>query len=142
MFIAATNDHCPMIEVSAGIVKSKGKILAMKKGQSKFDYLSYRYEFPGGKIEIGEKPIGALKREFIEELKADISNAKFKELDEVVFDYPDFSVKIFPFVVEVDDFTFEMTEHIDYQWVEMNSLMDVEWVEADKIIAEQLVKNK
>ena len=142
MFIAATNDHCVMIEVSAGIVKTKGKILAMKKGQSKHDYLSYKYEFPGGKVEIGEKPIEALKREFKEELKTDISNAKIEQLSDVVYDYPDFSVRIFPFVIEVENFIFEMTEHIDYQWVEMSSLMNIEWVEADKIIAERLVKNK
>ena len=128
-----------MIEVSAGIVRLKGKILAMKKGQSKYDYLSYKYEFPGGKVEPGEAPIDTLKREFQEELKAKLDNATIKQMSEVYYEYPDFSVKIYPFLIEIDTFEFELTEHVDYQWLDTTSLIEVDWVEADRIIVEGLV---
>ena len=58
-----------MIEVSAGIVFSRGKVLCTRKGESRYGYLSHRYEFPGGKLESGETPVDALVREFGEELK-------------------------------------------------------------------------
>ena len=128
-----------MIEVSAGIVRSKGKILAMKKGQSKYDYLSYKYEFPGGKVESGEAPIDTLKRELQEELKASLDNATIKQISEIYYDYPDFSVKIYPFLIDVDIFEFKLTEHVEYQWLDPKSLVEVNWVDADRIIVDELV---
>lgn len=59
-FLAAADLLDPMIEVSAGIVFSRGKVLCTRKGESRYGYLSHRYEFPGGKLESGETPVDAL----------------------------------------------------------------------------------
>ena len=42
------------IEVVAGVIEHDGKILCMERDQGKYDYVSFKWEFPGGKIEEGE----------------------------------------------------------------------------------------
>ena len=61
-----------MIEVAAAIIFFKNKILCFQRGLAKYDYVSYKYEFPGGKLKHNEDPITALKREINEELKMDV----------------------------------------------------------------------
>ena len=55
-------------EVVAAIVVDRGEILACRRGASKYPYLTGRFEFPGGKREVGESPEQALRRELSEEL--------------------------------------------------------------------------
>ena len=85
-----------MLNVSAGVVVSKSKVLCFQKGQSKFDYLTNKYEFPGGKIESRESPEQTLIREFNEELQANVKQTDLKLLCESTYNYPDFSVRINP----------------------------------------------
>ena len=54
------------IEVVAAIIQYKNKILCAKRGPSKYDYVSYKFEFPGGKIENGETKENAIIREIQE----------------------------------------------------------------------------
>ncbi|MBP6300238.1 MAG: NUDIX domain-containing protein, partial [Arenimonas sp.] len=60
------------IEVSAAIIINDGKILCVQRNVNKFDYISMKYEFPGGKLELGESKEVAVKREINEELNLDI----------------------------------------------------------------------
>ena len=55
------------LDVVAAILEYDGKILCMERGQGKFDYVSFKYEFPGGKIEPGEAKHTAIERELREE---------------------------------------------------------------------------
>lgn len=56
------------VEVVAAIIIKDNKILAVQKGKAKFDYVSYKREFPGGKFEAGETLEQAIAREILEEL--------------------------------------------------------------------------
>ena len=40
-------------EVVAAVIEHDGKILCMQRNKGKFDYVSYKFEFPGGKVEAG-----------------------------------------------------------------------------------------
>lgn len=57
--------------VGAAIVEG-GKVLAAKRGESKYEYVAHKYEFVGGKVEAGESERDALVREVREELGAEI----------------------------------------------------------------------
>ena len=127
-----------MLQVSAGIVILNSKILCFQKGPSKFDYLSYKFEFPGGKIESKETAEEALIREFNEELNVDISNFNIKRLTELSYNYPDFSVTLYPFIVECEQFEFTLIEHVASKWLEPSDLWSVDWAEADKGIVKEL----
>lgn len=74
--------------VVAAVIRKDGKYFCVKKGRTKYSYTSYKYEFPGGKIEPGETPQEALRRELAEELDYDISVGCL--LVAARHDYPDF----------------------------------------------------
>ena len=62
--------------VSAAIIIENKKILCVQRNKGKYNYISYKYEFPGGKLEEGEKEEDALKREISEELNLEIDVAE------------------------------------------------------------------
>ena len=127
-----------MLNVSAGVVVSKSKVLCFQKGQSKFDYLTNKYEFPGGKIESNESPEQTLIREFNEELQANVKQTDLKLLCESTYNYPDFSVKIYAFIINIDNFEYILTEHQQAVWLSIDELDSLDWAEADKAIVQKL----
>jgi 8-oxo-dGTP diphosphatase len=82
--------------VVAAVVCHDGKYLCMQKGKTKFEYTSYKWEFPGGKIEPGETPQQALARELMEEMEYLVEVGE--ELVTVNHEYPDFSITMTAFV--------------------------------------------
>ena len=73
------------IEVVAAIIRKDGQVFATQRGYGEWkDW----WEFPGGKLEAGESPEEALKREIREELSTDICIEEF--LCTVEYDYPKF----------------------------------------------------
>ena len=62
------------IEVVAAIIFFKKKILVTKRKFHKNLAFSYKYEFPGGKVEKNEDKLKALKRELLEELDLKVEN--------------------------------------------------------------------
>ncbi|BBI69883.1 hypothetical protein PKHYL_40740 [Psychrobacter sp. KH172YL61] len=61
-----------VINVVAAVIKHDDKYLCAQRKKSKFEYLSYKFEFPGGKVESNETLEQALHREILEELDANI----------------------------------------------------------------------
>jgi len=125
------------IEVVAGIIIKDGKILCVQRNVSKYDYISKKYEFPGGKIELAESKEDAIKREIQEELKMDITVQE--EFLTVVHEYPDFKITMHSFICSCENGAVTLTEHIDYKWLNKNELFQLDWAAADVPIVDKLI---
>lgn len=129
----------PHYHVVAAIIRHEGRILCVQKGWMKQGYLSYKYELPGGKIEDGEKPQEALRREVMEELGLDIDVGE--AYLEVTHAYPDFTVTLQTYLSEariIDTLT--LREHIHHQWLRPAQLTQLHWIEADLPVINELEK--
>lgn len=126
------------IKVVAAIIKHNDKILCVQRGENKLEYISKKYEFPGGKIEDGETREQTIVREIQEELKMDISiNEDFLTVEH---NYPDFFLIMHSFICSCSDPTVHLTEHIDYKWLKISELADLDWAGADVPIVEKLIQ--
>ena len=129
------------IEVVAAIIRKGDKIFATQRGYGEWkDW----WEFPGGKMEVGETPEEALVREIHEELSAEISVDEF--LCTVEYDYPQFHLTMHCYLCSLMTDSLHLNEHEAARWLKNNELDSVKWlpadkiiVEADKIIVEQLI---
>ena len=126
-----------MIEVSAAIIFIEKKILCFQRGKGKYDYVSFKYEFPGGKLNINEDAETALKREIKEELRIEIEiENKFKT---IFFKYPDFEIKMHTFICRTNNFEGKLYDHIDYKLQKVSKLKELDWIEADIELVEELM---
>ena len=124
------------IFVVAAIIFNQDKILCVQRGFSKYNYISEKYEFPGGKIEVGESDEDALKREISEELSMDIEIRKF--FMKVNHQYPDFHLNMKAYECTCKNNTVILSEHLDYKWLKINELLKLDWAKADLPIIEKL----
>lgn len=124
------------IEVVAAIIKHKDEILSVQRPNHKLDYISEKFEFPGGKIEIGETREKALNRELIEELEinANIGN----HVITVRHPYPDFELTMHAYLVKVNSKNITLTEHISQLWLKKENIYSVDWAAADIPIVDKL----
>jgi 8-oxo-dGTP diphosphatase len=128
------------IIVVAAIIRYGNKILCMQRNSSKHTYLSYKYEFPGGKVELGETHEAALKREIKEELDLDI--ALDKEFITVDHEYPDFKLTMHSWLCTAPSLEFTLKEHVAFQWLPVGELRSLDWAAADIPIVEKLMEPK
>ena len=123
------------IKVAAALLFKNGKIFATKRGDSPYSYVAHKYEFPGGKIEEGERGEDAVKRELREELDLDVSVGGLYACH--TFEYPDFIITLSVYeCVALSDFV--LKEHESYAWVAPKDLKAEEWAPADADILESL----
>ncbi len=126
------------IQVVAAVVHYQDKLLCVQRGESKYSYISKKYEFPGGKVEPNESEEQALIREIREELNLEIQvNAKLLSLDHC---YPDFEITIHAYSCSCSNPVVELTEHLDYKWLTVQELGMLDWAAADLPIVELLEK--
>ena len=125
-------------EVVAAIIVYDNKILCMQRDKAKYDYTSYKFEFPGGKVESGEENHKALERELKEELDMNVSISEDDFLLTVEHAYPDFAITMHSYLCKVETPDFIMKEHISFKWLTVNELDTLDWAEADKPIVEFL----
>jgi len=127
------------IEVVAAIIIHEGKILCVQRGPAKYDYISHKWEFPGGKVETGETKMGALVREIKEELLMDVTVEVF--FTTVQHTYPDFQLTMHSYLCSCESNELTLTEHSDYKWLSKNELKELDWAAADLPIVEKLTVN-
>lgn len=121
------------IEVVAAIIQKKDKVFATQRGYGEWkDW----WEFPGGKMEQGETPEEALKREICEELSAEINvDELFSTVD---YDYPKFHLTMHCYLCTLLKDAMHLNEHESARWLSKDELDTVKWLPADKILIEQL----
>ena len=122
------------IEVVAAIIHdAEGRIFATQRGYGEWkDW----WEFPGGKMEAGETPEEALKREIWEELETRIVVERFVET--VEWDYQQFHLTMHCYLCHVESGHLELKEHEAAKWLNKDELESVNWLPADRDLVRKL----
>lgn len=128
-----------MKRVVAGLILKEDKILACQR--TRHQVMPLKWEFPGGKIEEGEQPRRALRRELEEELGIDAVIGD--EVARIVHEYPGGGAVELRFYV-VSSYRGEIENRIfrDVQWVERSQLTDLDFLEADLTLVRDLAAGK
>lgn len=126
------------IEVVAAIIHdAEGRIFATQRGYG--DYKDW-WEFPGGKMEQGETPDEALKREIWEELETRIVVERF--VATVEWDYPQFHLTMHCYLCHVESGHLELKEHEAAKWLSKDELESVNWLPADQEVVQNIITGK
>ena len=126
------------VRVVAAVIKAINEngepiIFATQRGYGEF---KGGWEFPGGKIEAGETPQEALKREIMEELDTEISVGEL--IETIEYDYPTFHLSMDCFWCEIVKGDLVLKEHEAAKWLKKEQLGDVKWLPADVIVIETI----
>ena len=126
------------VRVVAAVIKATNEngepiIFATQRGYGDF---KGGWEFPGGKIEPGETPQEALKREIMEELDTEISVGEL--IDTVEYDYPTFHLSMDCFCCEIISGKLVLKEHEAAKWLDKDSIYSVDWLPADTSLIEKI----
>lgn len=126
------------VRVVAAVIKSVNEmgdtiIFSTQRGYGEF---KGGWEFPGGKIEKGETPQEALKREIMEELDTEIIVREL--IDTIEYDYPTFHLSMDCFLAEIVNGTLVLKEAEAARWLTKEQLYSVDWLPADLTIIEKI----
>ena len=121
------------IKVVAAIIIKDGQVFATQRGYGEFKGW---WEFPGGKMEPGESPQEALKREICEELDAEVEVREL--LETVEWDYPNFHLTMHCFICSLLSESLHLNEHEAATWLTHETLRSVKWLPADEILLDKI----
>lgn len=128
------------IKVVAAVIKSKNVngetvVFATQRGYGDF---KGGWEFPGGKVEIGETAQQALAREIKEELDTEIKVGEW--IQTIEYDYPTFHLSMDCFWAEAVSGNLILKEHEAAKWLKLSELNTVDWLPADMTLIDALLK--
>ncbi len=121
------------IQVVAALIVHNGRIFATQRGYGEWkDW----WEFPGGKIEPGESPKDALKREIREELATEIRVERY--VATIAWEYPSFHLSMRCYLCSVVTGSLVLLEHEASTWLDREHLRSVQWLPADETIISKI----
>ncbi|MGM9813346.1 MAG: (deoxy)nucleoside triphosphate pyrophosphohydrolase [Candidatus Enteromonas sp.] len=121
------------IEVSAAILVHNNLIFLTQRGYGEF---KDKWEFPGGKLEMGETPEACLVREIHEELNAKIQILSF--LKTVEYDYSSFHLTMHCFLCSLEKDHYDLLEHEAAKWVPWQELGSFDLLPADQEVLNEI----
>ena len=121
------------VRVVAAVIRHEDKIFATQRG---YGEMKGGWEFPGGKIEEGETPQQALKREIEEELDSEIQVGDL--IDTIEYDYPSFHLSMDCFWCEVVSGNLVLKEAEAARWLTKEDFDSVPWLPADRTILDAI----
>ncbi len=123
------------VNVVAAIIRDGDRIFATQRGYGEF---KDGWEFPGGKVEAGESPEDALKREIEEELETKIKVGEY--LITIEYDYPKFHLSMRCYWATIIEGEPVLLEHEAAKWLTKETLDTVNWLSADLAIIDLIRK--
>lgn len=123
------------INVVAAVIFKNGKVFATQRGYGEF---KDGWEFPGGKVEEGECPEDALRREIREELEVEINVGEL--LDTIEYDYPTFHLSMKCYACTFAGGSPHLLEHEAAKWLTSTQLNSVDWLPADVTLIPKIAK--
>ena len=126
------------VKVVAAVITASNEngekmIFATQRGYGEF---KDGWEFPGGKVEPGETPQAALKREIMEELETEIEVGDL--IETIEYDYPTFHLSMDCFWAEIVKGDLVLREHEAAKWLTKDELESVDWLPADLGLVERV----
>ena len=128
------------IEIVAAVIFREGKVLCVQRTEHEKEYISLKWEFPGGKVEVGESREEALVREIEEELVVEIHQLQY--LTTVEHSYPDFNLTMHAYTCALKDGEVELREHKELKWLEVEELDQLDWAAADVPVVFTLMSSR
>ena len=124
------------IEVVAAIIVKGHKVFATQRGYGEWKDF---WEFPGGKIDAGETPEEALRREIKEELDTEIAVGEL--FTTINYDYPTFHITMHCYLCTIENGSLTLLEHEAAKWLSLEQLDSVTWLPADLLVIAELQKS-
>ena len=124
------------LEVVAAIIFFENKILVTQRKFHRNSAFSYKFEFPGGKVENNEDKITALRRELMEELNLEITS--FKHFVSYNYNYDKNEIKLSFFLSNVTELKITLKVHESYKLVTVKQLSQLDWLAADQKVISML----